>query len=319
MYKSFQKNSPKSLLQRDIRSEIMGLQTNLTIGFIGQGFVGKNHADDYERRNYNTIRYSLEPQFIQNKFKIKECDIVFIAVPTPTTPAGFDDSIVRKAVSLVAPGKIAVIKSTVVPGTTESIQDEYPDRIVLHAPEFLSEATASRDAAFPDRNIIGMPKNTLKHRNAANTVLETLPQAPYNKICSAREAEIIKYARNTLAFTRIVFTNILYDLSRSMNAEWSVIEEAISADPDNGSTYSKPIHKSGRGAGGHCFIKDFAAMRHFFNHHLDDPKSNQVLRALEEKNIELLIKTNKDLDLLEGVHGKNKRETVSKRYANMEL
>jgi len=276
----------------------------LKIGFIGQGFVGKNQADDYERRGFNTVRYSLEAQFVQNKDKIKKCDIVFIAVPTPTNERGFDDSIVRKAVSLVAPGKIAVLKSTILPGTTQSIQNEYKDRIVLHSPEFLSEATAGRDAAFPDRNIIGIPKDTIKYHRAAKKVLQTLPVAPYNKICSAKEAEIIKYARNTLGFVRIVFTNILYDLSRSIGADWKVIEEAISADPDNGETYSKPIHKSGRGAGGHCFIKDFAALRNFFGQHVGDIKSKDIFYSLEKKNIELLKSTKKDLDLLEGVYGK---------------
>lgn len=274
-----------------------------SVGFIGQGFVGKNQADDYERRGYNPVRYSLEPQFIKNKEEIGKCDIVFIAVPTPTTPEGFDDSIVRQAVSLVAKGKIAVIKSTVLPGTTESIQKEYSDRIVLHAPEFLSEATASRDAAFPDRNIVGIPKDTPLYTECAKLVLSSLPTAPYNKICSSREAELIKYARNTMGLVRIVFVNILYDLSQSLDTDWSNIEEAISNDPQNGPTYSRPIHKSGRGAGGHCFIKDFGALRKFFESHLDDKKSMDVLRALEAKNIELLLSTHKDLDLLKGVYG----------------
>lgn len=276
-----------------------------SVGFIGQGFVGKNQADDYERRGYKPVRYSLEPQFINNKEKVGKCDIVFIAVPTPTTPEGFDDSIVRQAVSLVAKGKIAVIKSTVLPGTTESIQREYSDRIVLHAPEFLSEATASRDAAFPDRNIVGIPKDTPLFVESAKLVLSSLPTAPYNKICSSREAELIKYARNTMGLVRIVFVNILYDLSQSLDTDWGNIEEAISNDPQNGPTYSRPLHKSGRGAGGHCFIKDFGALKKFFASRIDDKKSMDVLASLEVKNIDLLLSTQKDLDLLRGVYGED--------------
>ena len=97
------------------------------IGFIGQGWIGKNYADDFEKRGYETVRYSLEKPYVDNKEKIKDCDLVFIAVPTPTTPTGFDDSILRQTVKLVGKGKIAVIKSTVLPGTTESIQRENPD------------------------------------------------------------------------------------------------------------------------------------------------------------------------------------------------
>src|SRR3989442_732670 len=138
------------------------------IGFIGQGFVGKNHADDFERRGYEVIRYSLEEQFIKNKEKIFTCDIVFIAVPTTTIFENFDDRVVRGAVALVAPTKIAAIKSTVLPGTTRKIQSYFPDRIVLHVPEFLSEATAARDAAFPDRNIVGIVHASSGDREAAN-------------------------------------------------------------------------------------------------------------------------------------------------------
>ena len=81
----------------------------MTIGFIGQGFIGKNYADDFERRGFSVTRYSLEEPYRGNKEKIKECDIVFIAVPTPTTPEGFDDSILRGVLPLVKEGKTAVI------------------------------------------------------------------------------------------------------------------------------------------------------------------------------------------------------------------
>ena len=117
-----------------------------TIGLIGQGWVGKNMADAIEELGHDVVRYSLEEPFVRNKDKIKQCDIVFIAVWTPTTPSGFDDSIVREVVQLVGVGKIAVIKSTMLPGTTESIQQQYPDRIVLFSPEFLRQASAADDA-----------------------------------------------------------------------------------------------------------------------------------------------------------------------------
>ena len=72
------------------------------IGFIGQGWIGKNYADNFEERGFTVIRYALEEPYNGNKDKIKDCDIIFIAVPTPSTPQGFDDSIVRQAVALAA-------------------------------------------------------------------------------------------------------------------------------------------------------------------------------------------------------------------------
>jgi UDPglucose 6-dehydrogenase len=274
------------------------------IGFIGQGFIGKNYADDFERRGYQVVRYSMEEPYIKNKSKIKNCDIVFIAVPTPTTPEGFDYSLIESVIPLVGKGKIAVIKSTILPGTTEKIQKKFTDRIVMHAPEFLSEATAARDAAFPDRNVIGVTKFSPTHEKAAQLVLSTLPRAPYWLITGSKEAELIKYARNTMGYARIVFVNLLYDLSQRIKTDWSVIEEAIGADPDNGPTYSKPVHKTGRGAGGHCFIKDFAALKLFYEKEVKDLNGLFILESLERKNNELLLKSKKDLGLLEGVYGK---------------
>ena len=183
------------------------------IGFIGQGWVGKNYADVFENLGFSVVRYSQEPLYVKNKDKISLCDIVFIAVPTPTTVKGFDDSIVRKVIKLVGKGEIAVIKSTMLPGTTVSIQKKNPK----------------------------------------------------------------------------IF----------------VIREALSADSRIGKTHLDPIHKSGRGAGGHCFIKVFASFRRFYEKKVGDKKGIDALKFVEIKNIELLKKSNKDIGLLKGVYGKN--------------
>src|SRR3989344_7504685 len=102
------------------------------IGFIGQGWIGKNYAFDFEERGFPIVRYSLEAEFVSNKNKIVSCEVVFIAVPTPTTPAGFDDSIVRGVIPLIGEGKIGVIKSTLLPGTTALLQKEYPNIFLIH-------------------------------------------------------------------------------------------------------------------------------------------------------------------------------------------
>ncbi len=103
----------------------------MQIGFIGQGYVGKNTANDFESRGQDVVRYSLESEYVGNRGGIATCDIVFIAVPTPTTPTGFDFSIVREALGLVGEGKIAVIKSTLLPGTTDTLQSEHEHITIL--------------------------------------------------------------------------------------------------------------------------------------------------------------------------------------------
>jgi len=281
-----------------------------TVGFIGQGYIGKNYADDFEKRGYEVVRYALEEPHITNKEKIEGCDVVFIAVPTPTTPEGFDDHIVREAIGLVGVGKIAVIKSTILPGTTESIQKAHSDIVVLNSPEFLSEATAAYDAAHPAQNVIGIPEDTDKHREAAEFVLSILPKAPASLVCKSTESELFKYAHNLSGYTQTVLFNMIYDLAKDFGCDWDPINKAIEADPLISNRYANPIHKSGRGAGGHCFIKDFAAFTNLYEKCMDDKKGVEALRSFEEKNKDLLIKSEKDIDLLQGVYG---NEVVDKK------
>ncbi len=276
----------------------------MTIGFIGQGWIGKNYADDFEKRGYGTVRYALEAPYVSNKEKIQECDITFIAVPTPTTPAGFDASIVEGALKLVAPGRIAVIKSTVLPGTTARLQEEHPQITLLYSPEFLSEATAAHDAANPFSNILGLPVDDDAHRKAAETVLAVLPKAPFVHTCTSTEAELVKYAHNLNGYFQIQLSNLLYDAAQALGADWGKVQAALEADPYISNRYSKPVHKTGRGAGGGCFIKDFSAFRALYEKlQPQDARGQAVLAALEAKNIELLKTSGKDQELLRGVYG----------------
>lgn len=291
--------------------EKISTETRPTVGYVGQGFIGKNYADELEGRGYTVVRYALEEPYRQNKDKIQHCDIVFIAVPTPTTPTGFDDSIVRQAVSLVGDGKVAVIKSTMLPGQTMSIQKEFSKKSVMHSPEFLREATAAYDAMHPDRNIIGICKDSLEVRAQAQQVLSILPPAPFELVCSAVEAEFVKYAGNNWLYVKVVYINILYDFVQKLGGNYEAVRDAFAADPRMGRSHLDPIHQSGhggpagRGAGGHCFIKDFAAFRSMYEKTFPaDTMGIEVLKSMEQKNVQLLRDSHKDLDLLEGVYGK---------------
>jgi nucleotide sugar dehydrogenase len=284
------------------------------IGFIGQGWIGKHLADNYEARGFPVVRYAKEPAYADNKDALALCDIVFIAVPTPTTPKGFDASILKKVMGLLTKGTIAVVKSTVIPGTTDALQKKHKDLIVLHAPEFLRETSVEYDIANPGRNIIGVPHvhfGEARFMKAAERVLSILPKAPYESICRATEAEITKYAGNNFLYAKVVLTNVFYDLAKAYGADWTEIAKNVTADPRIGTSHMEPIHQYthmgkdvGRGAGGHCFIKDFAAFREVYQSTLkDDKEAIELLRAFEKVNNKLLRDSKKDLDLLGGVYG----------------
>lgn len=292
------------------------------IGFVGQGFIGKNYADDFERRGYSIVRYGLEPEYIGNKEKIRTCDIVLIAVPASTLPSGalrddghpavkYDDSNIREGISLTKAGSIVVIKSTMPPGTTESLQDENSDRIILHSPEFLLETTAAKDASSPERNIVGIPKDTPEHRAAAELLLSLLPAAPFHLITAAQNAELIKYGSNAYLFNKIVFSNMFFNLVEKYGADWEVVREAIGKDPRIGSAHMDLHLKDDpagvfnrRGAGRSCFIKDWAELSELYAREFPaDHSTIQALRGFEYKNTELLREFDRYVNLLEGVYG----------------
>jgi UDPglucose 6-dehydrogenase len=279
------------------------MSENLKIGFIGQGFIGKNYANDFEDRGYNIIRYDIE-NYADNKDKIKDCDIVLIAVPTPSTVNGFDDSIVASVLSLIGKNKIAVIKSTLQVGTTAKMQKLFPEITVMHSPEFLREKYAADDAKHPNRNIVGITDIDNKDLyQKAETVMSVLAKAPYNLVTQVENAEMIKYGGNCLLYFKVVFMNMMYDLSQSHNLDYETIKEAMSRDPRIGDSHLKVAHKGGRGAGGHCFIKDFEALIEMLDsQNLNDQK--KAAEAVRDLNIKYLRDSNKDLDLLEGIYGK---------------
>ena len=279
------------------------MQKKSLIGFVGQGYVGKNYADDFESRGFKTVRYSLEEPYRDNKNKIQDCDVVFIAVPTPSTPKGFDLGIVDAALALVGKGKIAVIKSTITPGSTRALQKKNPKVTVLFCPEFLSVATARHDVENPFLNAVGMPQNSPRHKQAAALVLSILKKAPENFSCTSDEAELIKYAHNISGYMQILTFNTLYDVAEKLRANWSPIQRAIESDPLVCNRYANPLHKGGRGAGGFCFIKDMVAFAQSYERLVRDADGIAFLKAAQKKNVALLVNSKKDLDLLRGVYG----------------
>lgn len=273
------------------------------IGFIGQGWIGKNYADDFEARGFEIVRYSLEPQYLDNKDKIKDCSITFIAVPTPTTPKGFDDSYVRDALTNIVGGSIAVIKSTTTPGLVTKLQEEFPNIIVLHSPEFLVEKSAAHDAAHPNRNIIGIPKDTSAHHEAAKRVLAVLPDAPYNTVMNSLDSELVKYAGNCFLYTKLLFMNTLFDIVEKSGGDWDKVREALVHDPRIGESHTFPVNDGGRGAGGHCFIKDYEAFRQYYKQIVGEDEAYKLLTSSVAYNNKLLSNSGKDAELLRGVYG----------------
>jgi UDP-glucose 6-dehydrogenase len=125
----------------------------------------------------------------------------------------------------------------------------------------------------------------------------------------ARDAELIKYGGNCFLYMKVIFANLLCDVAKKRGRAWNAVKDAVAADPRVGPSHMEPFHRSGhggrpgRGAGGHCFIKDFAAFTRLYKDAVHDASGLRALRALETHNNRLLLESGKDLDLLQEVYG----------------
>ena len=217
------------------------------------------------------------------ELNISKNDVVFIAVGTPTKNNDIDFKFIKEASEKIGK-EIAkcdgftsvVLKSTVIPGTTDTLVKEIIEKnsSKKHGefglgmnPEFLREGNALDDFLTPDRIILG---------HDDQKTLEQLEEiySPWNcdKIkVNTRTAEMTKYACNSLLAIQISSTNELANICSSIGGIditdvmqgvhtdkfWNpILESSKRANPEILS-YLKP----GCGFGGSCFPKDLKAIR----------------------------------------------------------
>lgn len=251
------------------------------IGIVGVGMVGGALRRYFEQhRRIKPLLYD-KGKNLGSPEEVNKADIIFICVPTPyDKERGFDLSYIEDALQNIKGEKIVVIKSTILPGTTEMLQKKYPQHKILHNPEFLTELTADQDMCYPDRQIIGYTK---KSYNVAKEILQILPLAPFEKILPATEAEMVKYFGNTWFSTKVIFANQIYDLCQALGIDYDRVMEAASADKRIGRTHLIVWHKGYRGFGGRCLPKDLKALIRFANGKGVDLKLHKIVDAINEE------------------------------------
>lgn len=228
------------------------------IAIMGAGMVGGALARYFSQHKKNEPILYDPPKGLGDKQTLNAAEVVFICVPTPYIEGiGFDDSFLGQAFAGLTGEKIVVIKSTVMPGTTEKYQKQFPQHQILFNPEFLTEATADHDTLHPNRQIIGY---TEKSKAVAEEILKMLPAAPLQKIMPAVEAEMVKYFSNTFYALKVAFANQFYDLCQKIGVNYDEIKECAKAEPMMGTNHWEIFHKGYRGYGGKCLPKDTRTM-----------------------------------------------------------
>lgn len=244
----------------------------MKIAVVGIGMVGTPIARFFTeekgyRRGADLFLYDIDARKGYSD-DINRADVIFISVPTPATPGGGANiDAVVSVFAMMRGEKIAVIKSTVPPGTTEYFQKKHPQHKILFNPEFLTEKRAWEDFIKPDRQIVGFTDQSV---DAAHAVLSLLPKAPFMspwgvgtyrpvKI-TATEAEIIKYGGNAYFSRKVTFANALALLAESHGAAYENIRLGMAADYRIGDSHLDVGHGGYRGFGGYCFPKDLNAL-----------------------------------------------------------
>lgn len=229
----------------------------LKVGIIGVGYVGGAVKKYFESKKIKPLLYD-KFKLLGSTDKVNKADVVFICTPTPYDPKrGFDLSAVEDAIKILNRDKIVVIKSTVLPGTTQALQKKHPRHKILFNPEFLREATADYDMTHPDRQILGVTKKSV---SVAPKIMSLLPPAPYQKIMPALEAEVVKYMANAFLALKVVYANEFYDICKALKANYDLVKEAVVQDPRIADSHFDIWHGNYRGYGGSCFPKDVNAI-----------------------------------------------------------
>jgi UDPglucose 6-dehydrogenase len=214
------------------------------------------------------------------KDAISRSSVTFITVGTPALGDGAIDlrqvlvatHAVGDVLTTIDRPHVVVIKSTVVPGSTERFIAPAIEKAAARSlgeglslvvnPEFLTEGTAVEDFLKPDRIVVGSTD-----KGAANQVAELFrfgPSVPV-LVTNPSTAEMIKYASNTLLATLISFSNQIADIG-------SAIGDIDSAQVMRGVRLSRYLTSAGRtapigafleagcGFGGSCLPKDTRAL-----------------------------------------------------------
>jgi len=262
----------------------------MKLGIIGNGFVGK--ATQFLKSSivealyvYDIVPEKCMPVGLAFD-KLAECDLIFVALPTPMLPNGscYLDTIkqcIEDLKKIIDPKYTSIIlRSTVPPGTSEELG-------VYFMPEFLTERNWMNDFVNCKHWIFGcdpsddvfMGKITkLFSQSHSEGVLR------YNNLhfTTRREAELVKYVRNSFLAMKVSFFNEIYDLSQKVGINFEEVRNLSTLDDRIGSSHSNVPGPDGlRGYGGTCLPKD---VHNLLNEMYNSEVESHIIKAIISRN-----------------------------------
>jgi len=202
-----------------------------------------------------------------------DSDVSFLCVGTPSREDGSIDlsqiidasKQVGKALKKKKDYHVVVVKSTVVPGTTEEIVIPILEKEsckkagkgfgVCMNPEFLREGQAIKDFMFPKNTGIVIGELDKKSGNTLYKLYEDFDAEILRT--SLRAAEMIKYARNSYLAKDISFANEIANICQRLGIDFLEVKKGMEMDVRIG---KGRFLNAGVGFGGSCFPKDVKAL-----------------------------------------------------------
>ena len=261
----------------------------MRIGIIGAGIVGGTIEHCFANTHSLFVHDITRNTTLE--YVTENTDIAYIAVPTPSGENGeCDSSIIEDILSQLPDGYIAVIKSTVIPGTTSKLQSLFPHLKLAFSPEFLVERNRIEDFSNQKVLIVGT-----EHDDVAEIIFEHHRQAGVLSTnqtfhISSTEAEMVKYAKNIFYSMKVIYANQMHDICEAIGINWDIVKEIITTPQDQliGDSHLQPLMGKHRGFGGKCLPKDSLALRKFAN---DLGVAYDILDSLQSDNERLRMIT----------------------------
>tara|TARA_B100001564_G_scaffold354865_1_gene366195 strand:- start:1305 stop:2141 length:837 start_codon:yes stop_codon:yes gene_type:complete len=274
----------------------------MNIGIIGQGFVG-NAVYQKLKKYYKVFTYDIQVKLCNSDIDeiLKRCKIIFVCLPTPMNKDGscnldiLDNTLDKiNKESKTIDNRIVVIKSTIIPGSTDNFQLKYPYIDLVFNPEFLTEANAVDDFENQTRLLLGGPlRATTKVKQIFSSVFRKTPRIVKT---DAKTAELVKYVTNAFLSTKVSFANEMYQLCEGLELDYDKIIEYATLDPRLGdSHWGVPGPDGDFGFGGHCFPKDLSALIEITK---NLNTANNVLKAAQTTNN--TVRSNRDWEKMKG-------------------
>ena len=236
------------------------------VGVIGNGFVGEAISFAFSSVSDLCV-YDTDPlKSLDDLESVHNCDFVFICVPTPMVQDGSQDLSYVESSFIEATSKpVYILKSTVLPGTTEELSKKYSNIKIIFSPEFLTERTAKLDMLTQSRIILGgelslteKAKTLFNERFKIKNIIQT----------DSKTAELTKYMSNTFFATKVSIMNEFKLLCDKIGANWEDALKGFVSDGRIGDSHlNVPGHDGKLGYGGTCFPKDINALLSFSKKH----------------------------------------------------